>query len=1114
MKLRAVLQWLVVWAVAIMIIGFPVRISAQRRVTQAIDPSVTVELKDHLPPWAQPDADQGRAPRQTLSHMTLVLSRPAARQTQLDTLVQQQQEPGSPHFHQWLTPAQFGAQFGPDVADVAAVEGWLKQQGFQILRVNQSRMSIEFSGDSNAAEKAFGIEFHLYTVEGRQLISSNRNPSVPSALAPVVRSVIGLSSPNLRPQSRWQVKQHKPDISICSDGSCEHFLTPADFATIYNAQPVYEKGITGTGQTIGIIGRARVYTPDITYYGQVANLTMPVPAVIIPPTGSDPGPALSSTPDCSTNETACEYLDDQIEATLDVQRSGSVAYGSNLELIVSASSATDDGIDIALNYAVDAYGTGTNANILTISFGNCEQNFGQAGVQALDSLYEQAAAQGMTVFNSSGDAGAGGCSSAGQSAPAGNMLAVNGLCVSGYVTCVGGTEFNDGDGTGYWSTTNGTGNGSALSYIPEGAWNDAYSSSSGYTDTGTGGGVSLYIPTPAWQVGIGVPGTQGRYVPDVAFSASGHDGYLTCAAAEGAGCVPDSNGDFTFIAVGGTSASSPSMAGVMALINQAMGSTQGLINPNLYRLATMPTLGIFHDVSVTSSGVTNCTASVPSLCNNSNPGTFELTGGLAGYTVNNGYDAATGWGSVNIANIVTSFAAPSLPETSVTLTSSATNVTVQKTIDLSATVSSMHGSTPTGSVQFTDGINNIGSPVAVAEGVASYPGYIVTTAGVHNLAAIYQGDANNASAESNIVPVTASALPVTFAVVASPTAVYTGQSITVTGTLTPTAGNPVPTGTMQLFNGSQALLSPAAVNASGSTVFNLKLAAAGTYTLTVQYSGDSYYNAATSSAQTITIAAQNQTTTTLTLQPASITAGQSTNLTATVQGPAGQATPTGSVTFVANGISLGTVALTGGIATLSNESVPNTGTYIIQASYSGDVENSGSIAPSQTLTVITPPPTSPSVTATPSSLTVTAPGGSASTVLAVTGFTATQVSFTCTGLPRGGACAFSGDQLQITTTGASTADLRQQHQWNGVAWAILLPAMPGLLVFRRGRMWKTGGMLVLLLVATAFIGCGGSNSSGGSPTNPNETPAGTYSLQIVATAGTQTATTTVTLTVQ
>src|SRR5206468_4899593 len=136
---------------------------------------------------------------------------------------------------------------------------------------------------------------------------------------------------------------------------------------------------------------------------------------------------------------------------------------------------------------------------------------------------------------------------------------------------------------------------------PEGVWNEPLASSGDSRAAASGGGVSAYVPTPRWQTGTGVPGTRGRYTPDVSFTASAHDGYFGCLAAAGSSCVLDGAGRFQFYFFAGTSAAAPSMAGIAALLNQKSGGAQGNLNPGLYALAAIPGNGVFHDVTVDTS---------------------------------------------------------------------------------------------------------------------------------------------------------------------------------------------------------------------------------------------------------------------------------------------------------------------------------------------------------------------------------------------------------------------------------------------------------------------------------------------------------------------------------
>jgi len=609
--------------------------------------------------WANEQNDLGETdPNLRLTHLVLVLNRSPERQQAFEALLRDQQDPKSADFHRWLTPAEIGERFGVADEDIAALEAWLESKGLHVDGVASSRVRIEFSGRAAQVGAAFGTLLHSYAVDGSTLISPLGTPQIPESLAPIVQSVHGLQSIRSKPHSHQEVREMKPASDgekatvSCSSGACTYYVAPADFAAIYNLNPVYQQGINGSGQTIAIIGRSSVYMADIENFQKRVGLSVKDPVVIIPPNGIDPG-----TP-ASTNDGTDHG--DQVEATIDVTRATSVAPGATIQLVISANGPSTNGLGVAIQYVLNA----NSAQVMSISFGGCERNNGPSAVSFWNSLFSQAAAQGISVFVSSGDSGAAACDKSFTSPPTTQSLSTNDICASGYATCVGGTQFNDTTNpASYWSTSNGAGLLSATGYIPEGAWNEPLNSSGNVQVAATGGGMSVYVPTPSWQTGPGVPSLGGRYVPDVSFTSAHHDGYFNCFAAGGGSCVPASNGSFSFSVAAGTSAAAPSMAGIAALLNQKMGGAQGHLNPCLYALAATPANGVFHDITVTTSGVGNCDTSFPSLCNNSNAGPTALTGGLAGYTVGPGYDMVTGLGSINVANLFANWSSNGPPNT-------------------------------------------------------------------------------------------------------------------------------------------------------------------------------------------------------------------------------------------------------------------------------------------------------------------------------------------------------------------------------------------------------------------------------------------------------------------
>jgi len=582
---------------------------------------------------------------QMLSGMKLMLRRSPAKEAALDSFMKAQLDPKSPYFHRWLTPEEYGVCFGPTNEEVNKVTAWLESQQFVVTRVNHGRTFVTFDGTVQRVNQAFSTKLYQYNVADKSKMAPATAPVLPTAIASLVKSLHGVTTIETEPQhvsERHEASKTEPNMTLSSS---DHFVTPQDFDKIYDVPTA----LNGSGVTIGIVGRSRVNMADFAAFRSRTNATFSNPTEVIPTKygGVDPGAAITGSNGKSTAATVGE----QSEATLDVIRAGGVAPGAKLLLVSSASTSTTDGIDYAIQYIVDT--TPVVAQVMTISFGLCESYAGQSDTLKWDGYFKQAAVEGISVFVSSGDSGASGCDTSFTNAPSSPMAnSPNNLCSSSYATCVGGTEFADtANPSLYWSSTNSAGYFSALGYIPEGGWNEPYYNSN-YIVAASGGGVSAYVATPSWQTGKGVPSARaGRYTPDISFSSSLHDGYFGCIAAEGDSCVADSSGYWYFTAWGGTSAAAPGMAGVAALAAQQAGRGIGNMNVQLYKLATS-TPAAFHDTTVASSGVTGCLVTTPSMCNNSAPASYSLTGGQAGYLLTAGFDEVTGLGSLDIAKFV------------------------------------------------------------------------------------------------------------------------------------------------------------------------------------------------------------------------------------------------------------------------------------------------------------------------------------------------------------------------------------------------------------------------------------------------------------------------------
>ncbi len=674
--------WLLVAAWAALPCTAQTAAAVQRsaRVLSPVDGGKSTRLSGHVPVFADTDRLPSAAlpPRASFSHLTMVLSRAPEVEAAFEQLMADQVNPASSRYHQWLTPAQVGTLYGPAQADVEAVTNWLQSQGLTVDSVSPNRLFVDFSGPASSVESAFGTSFRLFSLaNGEQRYSLTQEPAVPAALQPVVATVAGLSEViHHATAHKGELITPKADAGSAApalnSASGNHYLVSGDFAVAYDINPAYSAGINGAGQNIAVAGEARVNPADISALEALEGLAAKQANLIIPSNGVDPGAALTT----SGSDNGA-----QDEATLDVDRTIGTAPGATVDLVVSGNigngnTYATDGLYIAINYAISTL----NDPILSISFSGCEYLNGQANDLYEQSMFQTAAAQGISTFISSGDSGAAACNAFSSTIPSGQVLSINDFCANQYVTCLGGTEFADSsNASAYWSSTSGTGRVTLLSYIPEGAWNDVAVSSSGtYSQGATGGGISVYLPKPSWQTGTGIPAGSFRWIPDIALSSSTHDGYVTCLAYEGATCG-------SFFAFGGTSAAAPSMAGIQALVNQKLGGRQGNINPSLYALASSSSPA-FHDVTVATSGVGTCTGS-PSLCNNSTPTSASLSGGLVGYLVNAGWDASTGWGSLDVTNYLTALSTPTFtvsPSANTLNLSASTGATVSETIQVTS----------------------------------------------------------------------------------------------------------------------------------------------------------------------------------------------------------------------------------------------------------------------------------------------------------------------------------------------------------------------------------------------------------------------------------------------
>src|SRR5258707_706874 len=477
MKIRTTAMGVVLGTLSLALLATPA-IQAQThpvpaRVTAQVDDTRTVQLKGNVHPLARAEFDRGAvADSQPMTRMLLTLQRSAEQETALQQLMDAQQTKGSASYHAWLTPTQFGKQFGPSDADVQAVTDWLTRQGFQVAKVAAGRGAIEFNGTVAQVRNAFHTEIHKFAMNGEERIANVSEPSIPAALARVVKVVAGLNTFRRRAHLhkkgvyRWQraTGQLKPLFTF-GTSPANFAMAPADFAKIYNIPA----GADGTGQTIAVIGQSNIDANDViafrTLFGLPQNFTQANNVIV---NGPDPGLQL--------------FTGDEGESDLDVEWAGAVAPNATILLVTSSTTQSNPtqitpGIDLSALFAVD----NNLASVISESYGACEPSLTAAGNQFYNALWEQAAAQGITVVVSTGDSGSAGC----DPDPSGVSpnAAVDGLAVSGIAStpfnvAVGGTDF---DATAqpvtppnqFWSAANGPTFASALMYIPETTWDDS-----------------------------------------------------------------------------------------------------------------------------------------------------------------------------------------------------------------------------------------------------------------------------------------------------------------------------------------------------------------------------------------------------------------------------------------------------------------------------------------------------------------------------------------------------------------------------------------------------------------------------------------------------------------
>jgi subtilase family serine protease len=872
------------------------------RLTRPIDEASRVTLRGTVHPLARAANDRGAAPdSMKLDRIQIVLKRSDAQESTLTRLIGDLHKPGSASYHQWLTPEQFGKQFGPSDTDLAKVQTWLASHGFADIKVNPGRQTLEASASVAQFREAFHAQIRKYSVNGETHYANQADPQIPAALAPVLGGFVSLNNFSLKAHSKtfgkaaYDTKSGKarPQWTISANYGESFVMSPADFAVQYDLNPLYTNGSDGTGQTIAIINESNIDVSLVNSFRSLFGLPYNPPAIVID--GNDPGIDGNNNPDESNGAS--------VEAYLDVEWAGAVAPKATIDLVIAGDTALSTGLILAANHAV----YGNIAPVMSLSFGACEATLGSTNTY-LSSLWEQAAAQGITVLVSTGDNGSAGCDNPNSVDYASSGKAVSGFASTPYNIAVGGTDFyyssfNQGSTAikaqlaTYWDTTlsNSAATPSIKGVIPEQAWNDSQygsnilhttgtsttigagsggASSSGFATTTNSGTTYGPYPKPAWQTGNGVPADGARDIPDVSlFAAPGINASYFPVCEEDGDCQPASSGDSVQIsAVGGTSASTPAFAGMIAIVNQKYGR-QGQANFVLYPLAAQFPAA-FHDVvngtnSVPcASGSTDC-ISVSSPVTDSD-GTLEGqigAGTTADYDAAPGYDLATGLGTIDANVMVADWPNVKFASSATTLTPSSTTFAHSANITFSGSVTA--STTPSGSVALmTDSPEPLqGGQVIFELNNGSFSGsYNALPGGTYNIWGQYSGDGVNgiSTSDKTLITVTPESSMTTFqildiisdgqSVVSSGQQVAYGTQLVLTAEPSVTTTGDyygVPTGSV-IFVDNSADLSTASLNTSGEAAYNASLPV-GSHSLVASYPGDSSYGASKSSAIALTV---------------------------------------------------------------------------------------------------------------------------------------------------------------------------------------------------------------------------------------------------------------------
>jgi pseudomonalisin len=562
-------------------------------------------------------------------------------QAERDRLAAELQDPTSPHYHHFLTPDEYNRRFGPTQADVDQVSNWLTSQGFTVTQASAHDGRIMFSSDVVTAENAFLV--HIAASRDDRHFTNLEDPQVPAEVAPKIGYLAGLD--NLGGVV-WNTDINDPPLFIQQGVLPPPYFGPTDIRTFIDANPLLTAAPTkwdGTGQCIAVSEGMNVDLASLNHFSKYFGLPTLTSGTNYDTDFPDGNPG---TPVGQTG--VAPYA----EAMVDIEYAHGLAPGAEI-VLYAANAATNNpnGPSNLVDTVKDIVNNVKHScNTVAVSWAQCGA---PSFFTMLDGYFQQGAMEGKSIFVATGDVGAAGLVSGPNGCIPAHSPHIEETAGSPNVTAVGASEMeatygNNGDDT---STDTGT---------KQSVW--SFSLTSVHVSTSAGastGGVSKIFAIPSWQKKI--PGITGRHrvVPDLVLGGGNLGGkevitprkngppkitgrifaapyFWLCADINFMSGIANPGGPF-WTETGGTSPVPPQYAAIFAIVNQKTAATQGLINRKLYAMAKA------------------------NIRNLSNVGIIDITSGnnsyapVKGFAAKKGFDYASGWGAVDMANFVDAF---------------------------------------------------------------------------------------------------------------------------------------------------------------------------------------------------------------------------------------------------------------------------------------------------------------------------------------------------------------------------------------------------------------------------------------------------------------------------